>query len=94
MNFSDDESLKSRKITNKRKHKLVDTDSETENFNNIDDKTDSPSKRVCNYDICPICLCPLSSQKIFATPDSCDHIYCLDCLEEWSKVNLKSILKI
>jgi PHD and RING finger domain-containing protein 1 len=38
-----------------------------------------------NYDICPICLCPLSSFATHASPDACDHIYCLECLEEWSK---------
>lgn len=33
---------------------------------------------------CPICLLSFKKQQI-ATPESCDHSFCLDCLLEWSK---------
>jgi hypothetical protein len=35
-------------------------------------------------DKCPICLVTLSEQEV-GTPDSCDHIFCVRCLKEWSK---------
>lgn len=34
---------------------------------------------------CPICFENLSD-KIKASPDNCEHIFCLPCLEKWSKV--------
>lgn len=33
---------------------------------------------------CPICLLSFKKQQV-ATPESCDHCFCLDCLIEWSK---------
>lgn len=33
---------------------------------------------------CPICLNSFHSQPV-ATPESCDHYFCLDCILEWSK---------
>ncbi|XP_046483809.2 PHD and ring finger domains 1 isoform X2 [Neodiprion pinetum] len=33
---------------------------------------------------CPICLLSFKKQEI-ATPESCDHSFCLECLVEWSK---------
>lgn len=41
-------------------------------------------RRAVSYDICPICLAPLASFTTLATPNICNHIFCLDCLEEWS----------
>lgn len=36
---------------------------------------------------CPICLVVFSADEV-ATPDTCDHFFCVGCLEEWSsKVN-------
>jgi PHD and RING finger domain-containing protein 1 len=36
---------------------------------------------------CPICLVAFSADQV-ATPDTCDHFFCVGCLEEWSsKVN-------
>ena len=34
---------------------------------------------------CPICLNSFHSQPV-ATPESCEHYFCLDCILEWSKV--------
>lgn len=34
---------------------------------------------------CPICLNSFHSQPV-ATPESCKHYFCLDCILEWSKV--------
>uniref|UniRef100_A0A3Q3QMS8 PHD and ring finger domains 1 n=1 Tax=Monopterus albus TaxID=43700 RepID=A0A3Q3QMS8_MONAL len=33
---------------------------------------------------CPICLNSFSSQPV-ATPESCEHYFCLDCILEWTK---------
>lgn len=33
---------------------------------------------------CPICLLSFKQQEI-GTPESCDHMFCLECLQEWSK---------
>ncbi|XP_041650492.1 PHD and RING finger domain-containing protein 1 [Cheilinus undulatus] len=35
-------------------------------------------------DKCPICLNSFSSQPV-ATPESCEHYFCLDCILEWAK---------
>jgi hypothetical protein len=34
---------------------------------------------------CPVCLNRIRDQDI-GTPESCDHVFCLDCIQEWSKV--------
>jgi PHD and RING finger domain-containing protein 1 len=33
---------------------------------------------------CPICLCDFVTQEV-ATPDACNHSFCVDCLQEWLK---------
>ena len=33
---------------------------------------------------CPICLLPFRKQEV-ATPETCEHCFCLVCLTEWSK---------
>lgn len=35
-------------------------------------------------DKCPICLLSFKSQEI-GTPETCDHMFCLECIQEWSK---------
>ncbi|XP_026167199.1 PHD and RING finger domain-containing protein 1 isoform X2 [Mastacembelus armatus] len=35
-------------------------------------------------DMCPICLNSLNSQPV-ATPENCEHYFCLDCILEWAK---------
>ncbi|CAH1176324.1 unnamed protein product [Phaedon cochleariae] len=46
---------------------------------NIDsDVSDGQSEK------CPICLARFRSQEI-GTPESCDHTFCLECIQEWSK---------
>ena len=37
---------------------------------------------------CPICLARIGEQDI-GTPESCDHDFCLECIQEWAKVNSK-----
>lgn len=47
--------------------------------NNIDsDSSDGQSEK------CPICLVSFKKQEV-GTPESCDHVFCLDCIMEWSK---------
>lgn len=38
-------------------------------------------------DKCPICLNTLNNQPV-ATPESCEHYFCFDCILEWAKVGL------
>ncbi|KAK3923081.1 PHD and RING finger domain-containing protein 1 [Frankliniella fusca] len=33
---------------------------------------------------CPICLLRFRNQAV-GTPESCDHVFCAECLEQWSK---------
>ncbi|KAK2183777.1 hypothetical protein NP493_289g01051 [Ridgeia piscesae] len=33
---------------------------------------------------CPICLARLRDQNV-GTPESCDHSFCLECIQEWAK---------
>lgn len=35
-------------------------------------------------DKCPICLISLRTQEI-GTPEACDHMFCVECIQEWSK---------
>ncbi|XP_050348273.1 PHD and RING finger domain-containing protein 1 isoform X2 [Nymphalis io] len=37
-----------------------------------------------NSDKCSICLLRFKEQEV-GTPESCEHIFCLDCITEWSK---------
>jgi PHD and RING finger domain-containing protein 1 len=43
-----------------------------------DNSTDEDSEK------CPICLVTFAEQEI-GTPEYCEHIFCVGCLEEWSK---------
>jgi PHD and RING finger domain-containing protein 1 len=43
--------------------------------------SDSSSNR--GPDKCPVCFVALAGQDV-GTPDTCDHIFCAGCLEEWS----------
>lgn len=38
-------------------------------------------------DKCPICLNSFTSQPV-ATPENCEHYFCLDCILEWTNVGL------
>ncbi|KAG5880872.1 hypothetical protein JTB14_038083 [Gonioctena quinquepunctata] len=49
------------------------------NDNNVDsDFSDGQSEK------CPICLVSFKTQEI-GSPESCDHTFCLECIQEWSK---------
>lgn len=37
-----------------------------------------------NSDKCSICLLRFKEQEV-GTPETCEHIFCLDCITEWSK---------
>lgn len=34
---------------------------------------------------CPICLCNFGASSLISSPEVCQHIFCLECLQEWSK---------
>jgi len=40
---------------------------------------------------CPICLARLRDQNV-GTPESCDHSFCLECIQEWAKVQQSLLL--
>ncbi|KAG1663202.1 PHD and RING finger domain-containing protein 1 [Nymphon striatum] len=66
------------------------TDDESGNENEAprdDDSStssDSDSGPDGTSEMCPICLRKFKNQEI-GTPESCDHTFCLECIEEWSK---------
>jgi hypothetical protein len=47
----------------------------------MSDSSDGQSEK------CPICLLSFTVQEI-GTPEACDHSFCVDCLQEWSKVTV------
>lgn len=42
---------------------------------------------------CPICLNSFNSQPV-ATPENCEHYFCLDCILEWAKVGLTRCINV
>lgn len=40
---------------------------------------------------CPICLNTFRDQAV-GTPENCSHYFCLDCIVEWSKVSVLSVM--
>ncbi|XP_069696612.1 serine/arginine repetitive matrix protein 2 isoform X2 [Periplaneta americana] len=44
----------------------------------MSDSSDGQSEK------CPICLRNFTTQEV-GTPEACDHSFCVDCLQEWSK---------
>lgn len=49
------------------------------------DEESSSSSSDGESDKCPICLTRLGQQDL-ASPNSCLHTFCLNCLTEWGKV--------
>jgi len=47
--------------------------------NYMSDSSDGQSEK------CPICLRNFTTQEV-GTPEACDHSFCVDCLQEWSRV--------
>ncbi|XP_030765010.1 PHD and RING finger domain-containing protein 1-like [Sitophilus oryzae] len=91
-NFSESDSEEGENLENKKLARLVaevsnykgepeleqpTTSSHTENSSDSD--TENTNK-------CPVCLKALHNQ-VLAVPDTCSHhIFCLSCLEEWTKI--------
>ncbi len=40
-----------------------------------------------NNELCPICLSSILNQTL-ARPVQCEHYFCLECIQEWSKVSI------
>ncbi|GFT31886.1 PHD and RING finger domain-containing protein 1 [Nephila pilipes] len=69
-------------------------ESEDENNNNEIESYSSSTKNVAEAandlsdneqaEKCAICLSKFLGQDI-ATPETCDHVFCLECLQEWAK---------
>ncbi|VEN39205.1 unnamed protein product [Callosobruchus maculatus] len=53
------------------------------NSSKMQESSDSDSSNG-TADRCPICLLRFKNQEV-GTPESCDHMFCLECLQEWSK---------
>lgn len=51
-----------------------------EEFSAFNDNSDNEQSEKC-----AICLSKFTGQDI-ATPETCDHMFCLECLQEWAKV--------
>lgn len=43
-------------------------------------------------DKCYICLSPFDEQAI-ASLESCQHVFCLECILKWSQVNMRTVYK-
>lgn len=37
---------------------------------------------------CPICLCTFGNKDIIGKPNVCAHKFCVECIQEWSKVSI------
>ena len=59
------------------------SDWETEDEDQLLDASDSDGDEEA--DKCPICLNRFREQDV-GTPEACDHIFCLECIQEWAKV--------
>ena len=60
------------------------TESEEDKSNDEDNGNES-SESDGEAEKCPVCLSKFR-QQVIGTPESCDHTFCLECIEEWSKV--------
>ncbi|KAK3103004.1 hypothetical protein FSP39_015697 [Pinctada imbricata] len=58
-----------------------DSGSETEDYEYEEEEENASDE---NIESCPICLNGLRDQDV-GTPESCDHVFCLECIVEWSK---------
>ncbi|KAL4224737.1 PHD and RING finger domain-containing protein 1 [Mactra antiquata] len=66
-----------------------DDDEEDDDDDEIDEGDEavleaSDSDGTDDTERCPICLNRFKDQDI-GTPESCDHMFCLECIQEWSK---------
>ena len=62
-------------------------DEEAESQPNEAAEAEDDSSDDENCDRCPICLNRLKQQDV-GMPESCDHLFCLECIQEWSKVSV------
>lgn len=62
-----------------KRPRLEESDSENESLIESDTSEDDKYR-------CPICLSSYKEQNS-AQPDVCEHRFCLECIEEWSKVS-------
>lgn len=47
------------------------------------DVSDGDPEKEC----CPICLNRFLGQEL-GTPENCEHTFCFECIQEWSKVHI------
>ena len=74
-------------------------ESEDEEEEEDEDATPGPSQTAASdssdsdpdAERCPICLARLRDQNV-GTPESCDHSFCLECIQEWAKVRQSLLL--
>ena len=54
---------------------------------NFDESGEETS--TSNTDQCPVCLMSFKEQ-LLGTPNNCSHVFCFECIQEWSKVRTTS----
>lgn len=54
---------------------------------NFDESGEETS--TSNTDQCPVCLMSFKEQ-LLGTPNNCSHVFCFECIQEWSKVRRTS----
>uniref|UniRef100_A0A8C4H8B0 RING-type domain-containing protein n=1 Tax=Dicentrarchus labrax TaxID=13489 RepID=A0A8C4H8B0_DICLA len=54
---------------------------------NITDMEESTADFIPHSDKCYICLSPFDKRAV-ASLESCQHVFCLECILQWSQVNL------
>ena len=58
---------------------------DSDNDSSVSLVTDGSCQSSSSKELCPICLCSFKNQQL-AKSDVCEHTFCLECLQEWSKV--------
>ena len=59
----------------------------------VDENTNDTAAGETNEDIdnsCPICLGEFDGQRL-GNPENCRHIFCLECIQEWTKVMISAL---
>ncbi|KAK3597616.1 hypothetical protein CHS0354_030166 [Potamilus streckersoni] len=74
----DDESDEEEEDTSEEEWETLDDDNESTLLEESDNSGDE------NAETCPICLNRLRDQDI-GMPETCDHTFCLECIQEWAK---------
>ena len=56
------------------------------------DSSSSSGEEEEDVDRCPVCLLRFKLQPV-GRPESCQHLFCLSCITQWSTVSRQVVLK-